>query len=216
VVSFLVVEEIKDKQNMSEIHKAIALSSFLKTKLVHWNFQVIKSILVVFVEIIPDLCLGVSTRYVLNHKVSPSFITIEDLHDVYWSTIILSLARSKTLLGVLLLHFLTKRVITILVAIVTTTAMRPNGTLKELLSTQTTTGIRNSFIAMLLWHLSPYFACEDVIHLTQVLLVIFSTRADVAHAACKMDSISDSSIVKIPAHWGAPILRAVLTTLTTI
>ena len=208
---------------MSEVHKAVSFSSFLLTKLVHWNFKVIESIPVVFVKISPDLCLRVPTRYVFDHEISPSFISIEDPFDVYRSTIILSLTRSKTLLGILLLHFLAKRVILILGAIVTASAMRTNGAQKELnvvkLSSQAATGIRNSFVAVLLWHLSPYFAREDIVHLSQVLKVVFSTRADVTHAAGKMDSISDGSIVKISAilsHWRVPILRAVLASLTTI
>jgi hypothetical protein len=65
------MEEVIDEKDMSKVHKAVALASFLNTLVVKWNLEIIKSISVILVEISPNLSLRISTRNILDHKICP-------------------------------------------------------------------------------------------------------------------------------------------------
>jgi hypothetical protein len=60
----------------------------------------------IFVEICPNVSLRISTRNIFDHKIRSGLLAIENLNDVDRPSIVLSLAGSKALLGVIFLHSL--------------------------------------------------------------------------------------------------------------
>lgn len=85
---------------MPEIDEAISLVCLFGLLLIHRQSQVVEMILVILFKVCSDLAVGVPARDVLHHQVGSGLLTVQNLLQIYWSTIILADVGDETVLRV--------------------------------------------------------------------------------------------------------------------
>jgi hypothetical protein len=83
-----------------EIDEAISLVCLFGLLLIHRQSQIVKMILVILFKVCSDLAVGVPAWDVLHHQVGSGLLAVQDLLQVYWSTIILADVGNETVLRV--------------------------------------------------------------------------------------------------------------------
>jgi len=83
-----------------EIDEAISLVCLFGLLLIHRQSQVVEMILVILLKVCSNLAVGVPAWDVLHHQVGSGLLTVQDLLQVYWSTIILADVGDETMLRV--------------------------------------------------------------------------------------------------------------------
>ena len=216
MVAFLIMEEIVDEKNVSKVHEAIALTSLFNTLVIEWDLQIIKPISVILIEVSPNLSLRVSTWDILDHKICPCLISIQDSNNINRSPIILTLTRGKALLGVLLFQILAdKWIIDVLGAVITASTVGADGAMKELMvvdvHSKTTASItRYLFIAVLLGNLGSDLTLEHALaHSSRHTSL---ATADVREARSKLNAVFIVHLLKIAtigSDWRQSVLRTI-------
>jgi hypothetical protein len=85
---------------MPEIDEAIGLVRLFGLLLIHGQSKVVEVILVILFKVCSDLAIRVPARDVLHHQVGSRLLTVQNLFQIYWSTIILANVGDETVLRV--------------------------------------------------------------------------------------------------------------------
>lgn len=85
---------------MPEIDEAISLVCLFGLLLVHRQSQVVEVILVILFKVCSDLSVGVSARDVLHHQVGSGLLTVQNLLQIDWASVILADVGDETVLRV--------------------------------------------------------------------------------------------------------------------
>ena len=85
---------------MPEIDEAISLVCLFGLLLIHRQSQVVEMILVILLKVCSNLAVGVPAWDVLHHQVGSCLLAVQNLFQIYWSTIILADVGDETVLRV--------------------------------------------------------------------------------------------------------------------
>jgi len=85
---------------MPEIDEAIGLVRLFGLLLIHGQSKVVEMILVILFKVRSDLAIGVPARDILHHQVGSGLLAVQNLFQIYWSTIILADIGDETVLRV--------------------------------------------------------------------------------------------------------------------
>lgn len=116
------MNEVIDIEHMPEINKAIASASLFWLLLVHRQSQIIEPVLMILLKVSPDLSVGVSARYVLDHQVGLYLFIVPNLIVINWASVVFTDVGYEALLRILLLHHVMVQSIDVLIVAMVVTA----------------------------------------------------------------------------------------------
>ena len=105
MVVLLILNEVEQEEDMSEVDKAISLVRLFRLPVVHWHGEIVEPSSMVHLEVLLNVVAGVPARYIAHHEICACLLAAHDPFSVDRSSIILS-TRYKRLIGILLLQLL--------------------------------------------------------------------------------------------------------------